>query len=153
MSNDDEKLEYKRCGNDEIDWIEVGQLHEATLRISQNCFEFKKLCIGLIGISAVLLGKLTSNQLDLSYFVVPFLICLGFWIADFTAYYYQRATRKRMNKCISVIAERNKLVGRRSNDIDVSWYKSMFNGSMSIYFVLSGFAIFGLVLFVTGCIS
>lgn len=107
MCNEVVVKEYKRTATDEIDWVEVEQLHDATLKISQNCFEFKKLCIALIGVAAVALGKITSDSLDPSYFVIPLLIAFGFWVADFTAYYYQRVTRKRMSARLQAIATRN----------------------------------------------
>lgn len=34
--------EYKKSCEDELDWVIVNQLHEATLQISKSCFEFKK---------------------------------------------------------------------------------------------------------------
>jgi hypothetical protein len=145
-------VEYKRSCEDEIDWVEIDQLHEATLKISQNCFEFKKLCVGLIGASMVVLGKLTANSLDHSYFVVPLLICFGFWVADFTAYYYQRVTRRNMNLRIKSIAKRNNDVVL-NNDIKVSWVSSAFNWSMSLYLVLSVLALLGWFLFINKVIS
>lgn len=139
--------EYKKSCKDEIYWNEITQLHETTLQISKSCFEFKKLCVGLIGVSMLVLGKLTSNDLDHSYFAVPLFICLGFWIADFTAYYYQRITRKNMNKKMKLIAEENELNDLEINEIEVSWKMSAFNLSMSLYFVLSAFAVIGWLLF------
>ena len=43
--------EYKKSCKDEIHWNKISQLHEATLQISNSCFEFKKLCVALIGMS------------------------------------------------------------------------------------------------------
>ncbi|MEC6825331.1 hypothetical protein C9I86_12550 [Photobacterium sp. NCIMB 13483] len=145
--------EYKRNAADEMDWVEVDQLHEATLKISQNCFEFKKLCVAVIGIVAVALSKLTSDTLDPSYFVVPFLVTFGFWIADFTAYYYQRVTRKRMNIRLQAIASRNRLPSNNISTVNVSWVKAMFNLSMSLYFVLMSLSIVGFFLFSQGRIA
>lgn len=67
---------YKRTVIDEIDWVEIRQLHDATLKISKNCFEFKKSCIALIGAAAVTIGKLISNFLDPSYCVIPLLTAM-----------------------------------------------------------------------------
>ncbi|CAG37066.1 unknown protein [Desulfotalea psychrophila LSv54] len=75
--------EYKKTCEDELDWACVDQLHEATLQISKSCFEFKKICVGLIGAALAILVKLTDNQLDHTYFLIPLLICFGFWVADF----------------------------------------------------------------------
>ncbi|EQM13423.1 TPA: hypothetical protein ACPVXQ_004683 [Vibrio parahaemolyticus] len=153
MSDDSNFQEYKRNAADEMDWAEVDQLHEATLKISQNCFEFKKLCVAVIGIAAVALGKLTSNTLDPSYFVVPFLVAFGFWIADFTAYYYQRVTRKRMNIRLQAIASRNQLSTDNISIVNVSWGNAMFNLSMSLYFVLMSLSVVGFILFSQGRIA
>lgn len=139
--------EYKKSCKDEIHWNKISQLHEATLQISNSCFEFKKLCVALIGISIVALGKLMGNDVDHSYFVVPLLICLGFWIADSTAYYYQRMTRKNMNKLFKLIAEGNELTDLEISEIEVNWKMSAFNLSMSLYFVLASFSILGWLLF------
>jgi hypothetical protein len=39
--------------NDEIDWKIVDQLHDATLKISNDCFEYKKLCVAVVaGVTA-----------------------------------------------------------------------------------------------------
>ncbi|WP_421167481.1 hypothetical protein [Aeromonas dhakensis] len=153
MSDDSNFQEYKRNAADEMDWVEVDQLHEATLKISQNCFEFKKLCVAVIGIAAVALGKLTSDTLDPSYFVVPFLIAFGFWIADFTAYYYQRVTRNRMNTRLQAIASRNQISTDNISTINVSWGNAMFNLSMSLYFVLMSLSVVGFFLFFLGRIA
>ncbi|WP_224054947.1 hypothetical protein [Celerinatantimonas diazotrophica] len=153
MNSELEQQEYKRNATDEIDWIEITQLHEATLKISQNCFEFKKLCVALIGVAAVALGKLTSNNLDPSYFIVPLLISFGFWIADFTAYYFQRVTRRRMNTRLQAIANRNEVTDTDIRPVEASWISSMFNLSMTLYFVLMTLSVLGLVLLLKGVIS
>ncbi|PWK04958.1 hypothetical protein C8D84_1311 [Psychrobacter immobilis] len=88
-----------------------------------------------------------GNDVDHSYFVVPLLICLGFWIADSTAYYYQRMTRKNMNKLFKLIAEGNELTDLEISEIEVNWKMSAFNLSMSLYFVLASFSILGWLLF------
>ncbi len=129
--------EYKRTCEDELDWTDIGQLHDATLQISKSCFEFKKLCVGLIGAALAVLVKLTDSELDYSYFAVPLLICLGFWVADLTAYYYQRSTRKAMDKKLRAIAKRNSLTNYGRNDIEASWFGAAFNLSMSLYYVLA----------------
>lgn len=134
--------EYKKTCEDELDWTTINQLHEATLQISKSCFEFKKICVGLIGAGLAILVKLTDNQLDHSYFSIPLLICFGFWIADFSAYYYQRKTRIAMNKKIKLIAERNSISSYQNENLTVSWFGAAFNYSMSLYYAL---AVLGLI--------
>ncbi len=138
--------EHKKKCQDELNLIEINQLHEATLQISKSCFEFKKICVGLIGISITVLLKLTGNALDHSYFIVPLLICLGFWVADFTAYFYQKSTRLMMSNKIRSIASRNEIESYPAST-KPSWFKSAFNLSMSLYFVIGGLLSLGWVLF------
>ena len=135
--------EYKRSCEDELDWASVEQLQEATLQISKSCFEFKKICVGLIGAALAILVKLTDNNLDHSYFVIPLLICFGFWIADFSAYYFQRKTRIAMNKKLSAIAQRNAICNYQTEQLNFSWLSSAFNHSMSLYFALSALGFIG----------
>lgn len=129
--------EYKKTCEDELDWASIKQLHEATLQISKSCFEFKKICVGLIGAALAILVKITDSQLDHSYFSIPLLICFGFWIADFSAYYYQRKTRIAMNKKMIAIADRNSVDGYQPQDLTVSWIGAAFNYSMSLYYALA----------------
>lgn len=135
--------EYKRSCKDEIHWNKISQLHEATLQISNSCFEFKKLCVSLIGISVIFLGKIMGTDLDSSYFFVPLLICIGFWIADSTAYYYQRVTRNNMTKLFKSIADDNELTDLNLSEIEVNWKMSLFNNSMSLYYVFIVFLFIG----------
>jgi hypothetical protein len=137
--------EYKRSCEDELDWISVDQLHEATLQISKSCFEFKKICVGLIGAALAVLVKLTDNDLDHSYFVIPLLICFGFWVADSSAYYFQRKTRSAMNKKLYAIAQRNSISHYPNGDLGVTWFGAAFNHSMALYFALAGLGIIGWV--------
>ena len=140
--------EYKKSCEDELDWASVGQLHEATLQISKSCFEFKKICVGLIGAALAVLVKLTENNLDHSYFVISLLICFGFWIADFSAYYFQRKIRNTMNKKLCAIAERNAINNYSDDELEVSWINAAFNHSMALYFALATLVIVSWVAYV-----
>lgn len=145
--------EYKRSCEDELDWSQVEQLHEATLQISNSCFEFKKLCVGLIGVALAILTKLAPDKLNHAFFIVPLLICFGFWIADFTAYYYQRSTRNLMKVKLLSIAKRNKINDYPSKELAVSWGQAAFNLSMSLYFALGAIGLFGWMLFAHNAFS
>lgn len=127
---------YKRTCEDELDWVVVDQLHKATLQMSNNCFEFKKICVGLIGAVLAILVKLNDNQLTHSYFFIPLLICVGFWIADSSAYYFQRKTRSNMNKKLYAIACRNSIENYQYDEIKVSYFGAIFNSSMFLYYSL-----------------
>jgi len=129
--------EYKRSCQDEIDWNTVQQLHESILQMSKSCFEYKKICVGLIGAALAVLVKLTENAVDHSYFVVTLLICIGFWLADSTAYYYQRSNRRLMNSKINQIEGRNGIGTSDQVPLEVIWYKAPFNPSMVLYYFLA----------------
>ncbi len=145
--------EYKRSCEDELDWASVDQLHEATLQISKSCFEFKKICVGLIGAALAVLVKLTDNHIDHSYFVIPLLICFGFWVADFSAYYFQRRTRNAMNQKLHAIALRNSINNYPNVDLEVTWLSAAFNHSMALYFSLAALGIIGWVAYVMNWIG
>ncbi|WP_194856924.1 hypothetical protein [Alloalcanivorax venustensis] len=128
--------EYKRTCEDELDWANIYQLHEATLQISKSCFEFKKICVGLIGAVLAVTVKLTGGEIGHSYFSIPLFICLGFWVADLSAYYYQRKTRIAMNEKFKAIAARNDLDDYNIPKLSISWFMAAFNHSMSLYYAL-----------------
>ena len=50
--------EYKTSCEDELDWKDVDQLHQAILQISKSCFEYKKLCVGFFGIAIALSSQI-----------------------------------------------------------------------------------------------
>jgi len=128
--------EYKRSCHDELNWVEIDQLHTATVEISKNCFEYKKLCIGLLGVGAALMIKFSDDPLANLNFLVVVLICLGFWLADGTAFYYQRSIRKSMGRLMFAIAERNDISNYEGKKVDVSVSGAFFNSSMTLYYAL-----------------
>lgn len=131
MSND-----YERTCEDELDWKDVDQLHQATLQISKSCFEYKKLCISFLGVSTALLVKFTENSLNHTVFVLGLLICVGFWISDATGYYFQKKLRKQLDERMYSIANRNNYSSYERPRNKASTLKSLFNGSMVFYYVL-----------------
>lgn len=135
--------EYKRSCKDELDWTDVEQLHAATLQISKSCFEYKKLCIGFLAGAMTFLIKFTDNAIDHSLFVVAILIIMGFWLADSTAYYYQRVIRNIMDKRMVAIADRNTTTDYNRKVTVASKLQALFNGSMTLYFVLMIIGIIG----------
>ncbi len=128
--------EYKRTCHDELNWVEVEQLHSATIEISKNCFEYKKLCVSLLGVGAALIIKFSADPFTNVNFGVALLICIGFWLADSTAFYYQRSLRMAMNNRLTQIASRNGVEGYTTKNITVSKFQSLFNSSMTLYYAL-----------------
>jgi hypothetical protein len=129
-----ERNEYKKCHEDELDWSSIEQLHEATLQISNQCFEYKKLCVGVIGIVIAALLKFAppTNWSSISYICAA--ISFGFWLCDANAYYYQRANRQKINKFIDQIRTRNSNKQEHVSKLENSLAGAIFNRSMSLYF-------------------
>ena len=128
--------EYKKSCHDELNWVEIEQLHTATVEISKNCFEYKKLCIGLLGVGAALIIKFSSEPLAHLNFSIAMLVCFGFWLADSTAYYYQRSIRKAMANKMFAVASRNQISDYEYKEISLSILGALFNGSMILYYAL-----------------
>lgn len=138
MAEDD-----KKTSHDDLDIVEIDQLHNAVLQMSKSCFEYKKICIGLLGAAIALIVKFSpeSNHITNTIFIVPLIIVVSFWLADSTAYYYQVATRYRMNKIREDIALRNNIEEYNIKELKLSIFTSLFNGSMILYFTLIFFFI------------
>ncbi|WP_210464459.1 hypothetical protein [Vibrio crassostreae] len=136
--------EYKKSCRDELDWSAVEQLHESTLQISKSCFEFKKLCVGLIGIIVAALIKFGDNGTHILVFLLPLIISIGFWICDSTAYYYQKKNRSLMNKTLNGIATRNQAIGDDLPTETPRWKLAFFNPSMALYYYISIACLIGL---------
>jgi len=128
-----EKNEYKKCYEDELDWSSIDQLHEATLQISNQCFEYKKLCVGIIGIVVAALLKLGTPASLSVISNICIVISFGFWFCDATAYYYQRANRQKINKLLDQIKTRNSNEQDHVSKLKNSWFNAFFNQSMSLY--------------------
>ncbi|EMH2329680.1 hypothetical protein RRR72_001361 [Citrobacter freundii] len=140
--------EYKKSCEDELDWVVVNQLHEATLQMSKSCFEFKKICVGLIGAVLAVISKLTNGEVNHSYFYILLILCFGFWIADSSAYYFQRKTRSIMEGKLAALAKRNSIQSYSSDKLEVSWFKAAFNYSMVLYHIFIAIDIIGWIIFV-----
>lgn len=129
--------EYEESCRDKIHWNEIEQLHESTIQISGRCFEYKKLCVGIIGVLCAALIKFNKGELDLQLLVyVAVFTALGFWICDATAYYYQKRNRSIMNDKFLLIARRNNCHHGLSALDNASWFESFFNISMLLYFYI-----------------
>ena len=81
---------------DELDKLQIEQLHQVVLRLSANSFEIKKLCITVIVSASVLVASFTDRQLDSSIFLAAAIIIAFFYMLDVQVYYYQQKIRIRM---------------------------------------------------------
>ena len=127
--------EETKTASDNIDWKIVDQLHDATLRISNDCFEYKKLCVAVVAGVIALMVRFGSEDNLQFVFAVCGLVCIGFWFSDATAYFYQRSLRKKMTEKINSIAARNgaPVEPRLENP---TMAVAFFNRSMALYVVL-----------------
>ncbi|MCW5204707.1 hypothetical protein VU10_05065 [Desulfobulbus sp. US1] len=127
--------EYIKSCIDEIDFAKADQMHAAALQISKTCFDFKKLCVSFLGAAMVFLFKFTNKHFDHSLFVVGLILILGFWISDATAYYYQKSLRHGISEQFKQIANRNQ-INNMSESSTPNVIESLFNPSMSLYYIL-----------------
>lgn len=142
-----------RPSHDDLDREQLEQLHNATLKAAESCFEFKKLCATVLVPLAALLSIFTDKQLDSAVFLAPIVVVIAFWLADAVSYFYQRKLRSRM----SAIWERR---ARRCDkpytyipvDKAVTPLRAAFNVSMLYYLALVVLVSAAYVLFRTGLI-
>jgi hypothetical protein len=119
---------------DEIELREANQLHTAALQISKNCFDFKKLCVSVLGAAVAFMIRLTEYHLSNAIFVVAFILIVGFWISDSTTYFYQKMVRLGIDQKFKSIAERYD-PKPRSVSARPTAFGSLFNNSMWLYYI------------------
>lgn len=111
-------------------------MHNATLGLSKQCFELKKICLTIEIAIITIIAKFVNNGLDLSYFIAGILILLFFYLLDTLTYFYQDRLRERM------VNEENKLRMRHNEEVKQFTQKgnrilrSFFNVSHLIYLIL-----------------
>lgn len=81
---------------DDLDKEQIEQLHAATLQVSGNCFELKKLCATVLVAAGTLIVTLSHKGLDHALFVGGLIVVMVFWTADAQSYYIQAKLRARM---------------------------------------------------------
>lgn len=81
---------------------QIDQLHAATLQVSGNCFELKKLCATVLVAAGTLIALLSDRDLDHAIFVGGLVVVLVFWTADAQSYYIQVKLRARMKDLLQV---------------------------------------------------
>ncbi|GCD52019.1 hypothetical protein [Acetobacter pasteurianus] len=131
MSNDE--TDYKKSLSDELDFNSIDQYHESIMQISNQCFEYKKLCVGAIGIIIAAMLKIKSQGTLILVPLICIFVTIGFWMCDSTAYYYQRANRQKLSFIQNQISSRNKQGDYNSVEIKNSVSGSIFNRSMILY--------------------
>lgn len=139
---------------DDLDKEQLDQLHAATLKASDSCFELKKLCASVVIPTAALAAVLSKNRLNAAVFVAGFLVVLVFWLADSVSYFYQRKLRNAM---VPIWERRAARCGEQYNFIPVvnrpTATNAAFNSSMIYYLILALFVLVGLALFEIGLVK
>ena len=139
---------------DELDRQQLEQLHAATLKASDSCFELKKLCATIVVPAATLVAVFTDHSLDSAVFISGLLIVGAFWLADAVGFYYQRKLRAAMAAIWARRAARCSEPYTHAPQVEkVSAARAAFNASMLFYLILASVICIGLVLYLAGAIS
>jgi hypothetical protein len=136
---------------DEMDKMNIDQLHKAVLHFSNNCFEIKKFCTTILISATTLIATFTKEQLTPTMFAAGVFIIAFFWGLDAQNYYYQELLRARMKMLANNITKRHSPIievdgvgmplddSRAKRQIEQRVLASLFNSSMFYYFGLAVF--------------
>ncbi|KFU75493.1 hypothetical protein SAMN04489729_4267 [Amycolatopsis lurida] len=123
---------------DALDKEQLDQLHAATLKAADSCFELKKLCATVLVPAGVLVATFSDKKLNPAVFVAGFMVIAAFWIADAFSFYYQRRLRVLMKDIWNRRAERCAEGYDHVQKVTaVSWFRAAFNSSMIYYLILA----------------
>jgi hypothetical protein len=112
-ANANESDEFpQKVSAEDLDKDLLDQLHAATLKASDSCFEIKKLCATVLIPTGTLVSVFAAKRLDTSVFVAGLLVVTLFWLADATSYFYQRRLRNLMVCTYSEEANRGPAASR-----------------------------------------
>ncbi len=123
---------------DTLDKEQLDQLHAASLKATDSCFELKKLCATVLVPAGVLVATFSDKKLNPAVFVAGFAIIFAFWIADAFSFYYQRRLRVLMKEIWIRRAARCAEGYRHVQQVAaVGWFRAAFNSSMVYYLLLA----------------
>jgi hypothetical protein len=122
-----------------LDQLRIDQLHAATLKASDSCFEMKKMCATLVVAAGTLVSVFTDKTLSRGVFVAGLAVVLTFWLADSVGYFYQRRLRSIMDGLIAARAKRCAAPYPFRPATAVAAWRAAFNGSMVFYLLLALF--------------
>lgn len=134
---------------DDLDKEQLEQLHAATLKASDSCFELKKLCATVLVPTGTLVALFSiEKKLNLAVFAAGLLVIVAFWLADAVGYFYQR----RLRAAMTVIWERRAKNCPGGYDYvprpnKVGPLGAAFNSSMTYYLILAMLIAAALLLF------
>ena len=123
---------------DDLDREQINQLHAATLKASDSCFELKKLCATVLVPTGTFVALFTHQKLDDAVFLAGLLVIVAFWLADAVGYFYQRQLRNAM----AVIWARRAARCAEAYDhapavVKIGPLRAAFNSSMVYYLLLA----------------
>ncbi|MEU1965883.1 hypothetical protein ABZ541_19430 [Micromonospora sediminicola] len=143
----DEPAPEHKVRADDLDKELIDQLHAATLKASDSCFEMKKLCATVLIPTGTLVALFSGRRLTTAVFVSGLLVIGFFWLADAVGYYYQRRLRAAMDVIWRRRAERCEEGWMPPNTSAASPFRAAFNGSMTFYALLATPVLLALVLY------
>nr|PMI78055.1 hypothetical protein BCU37_20615 [Vibrio splendidus]PMJ93373.1 hypothetical protein BCU10_10520 [Vibrio splendidus]PMK54397.1 hypothetical protein BCT96_08240 [Vibrio splendidus] len=123
--------------SDEIDRAAIDQIFASTLQISNQCFEYKKLCVTVLGVIVAALLNIDKPTSFTSIAIIVMVIGIGFWLCDSIAYFYQKKNRSVMDRITHKIQDRHLIECVDEPSKPVSWYMAIFNASMALYMYIS----------------
>lgn len=135
---------------DDLDRELMDQLHAATLKASDLCYEMKKLCATVLAPAAAVVAVLSDKQPSVLFFAVGLLVVLAFWLADSVGFFYQRRLRNQMAEIWKRRAARCQ--GDEEFRVPqvsvVSPLRAAFDASMLYYLVMASVIVIGALTFV-----
>ncbi|MFI7159631.1 hypothetical protein [Micromonospora chalcea] len=146
-ADEDEPAPEHKVRADDLDKELIDQLHAATLKASDSCFEIKKLCATALVPTGTLVALFSGRRLTTAVFVSALLVICFFWLADAVGYYYQRRLRAAMDVIWRRRAERCEEGWTPPDTSAASPLKAAFNGSMTFYALLAAPVLLALILY------
>lgn len=139
---------------DSLDKDQLDQLHAATLKAADSCFELKKLCATVLVPTGVLVSTFTDKRLDAAVFIAALLVIFAFWMADVVSYYYQRKLREGMEKIwVRRAARCAETYPYSAVKRKVGWLHAAFNLSMVYYWILGSVTLIAFAFYLGGAFT
>jgi hypothetical protein len=139
---------------DDLDKGQLEQLHAATLKASDSCFELKKLCATVLIPTGTLVSVFTNKRLNPAVFISGLLVVAAFWLADSVGYFYQRKLRNLMAPIWKRRAARlPENYDHVPSVVEIGPIRAAFNSSMGYYLILAVLIGLGFLLYGMGLIA
>lgn len=131
--------EEQKILSNELKKIQINQLHNATLNISNNSLETKKLVVtSITAVCTILIGLYKEHIYEQIYLLLAliFAIVVLFYLVDICFYFYQDRLRENIDRKMNDMYREYQL-----EEINLDKYKnrikrSMFNYSHMLYFLI-----------------